>query len=107
MLGGFTVGARARSATAKSSDDTPLHVTAVQRDGRWFVSPVGTVLDLVDSVVSSTTQDQIYAMLGLYGELPVEAQVTLGQPIARYGTPRAMRMHVYTLDAHAGSTHRR
>ena len=29
----------------------PLHVKAVQRDGRWFVSPVGTVLDIVDSVV--------------------------------------------------------
>ena len=100
LLGSFTVGVGPFGGD-ESSDDTPLHVTAVQRDGRWYISPVGTVLDIVDSVVSATTQDQIYALLGLYGEMSVDGTVTLGQPV-QVGTPLAKRLQVYTVDAHAG-----
>ena len=100
LLGSFTVGVGPFGG-GESSDDTPLHVTAVQRDGRWYISPVGTVLDIVDSVVSATTQDQIYALLGLYGEMSVDGHVTLGQPV-QVSTPLAKRMQVYTVDAHAG-----
>ena len=100
LLGSFTVGVGPFGGD-ESSDDTPLHVTAVQRDGRWYISPVGTVLDIVDSVVSATTQDQIYALLGLYGEMSVDGTVTLGQPV-QVSTPLAKRLQVYTVDAHAG-----
>ena len=100
LLGSFTVGVGPFGG-GESSDDTPLHVTAVQRDGRWYISPVGTVLDIVDSVVSATTQDQIYALLGLYGEISVDGEVTLGQPV-HVSTPVAKQMQVYTVDAHAG-----
>jgi hypothetical protein len=100
LLGSVTVGVGPFGG-GESSDDRPLHVTAVQRDGRWYISPVGTVLDLVDSVVSSTTQDQIYALLGLYEDMSVDGQVTLGQPV-QVSTPLAKRMQVYTVDAHAG-----
>ena len=80
LLGSFTVGVGPFGG-GESSDDAPLHVTAVQRDGRWYISPVGTVLDIVDSVVSATTQDQIYALLGLYEDMSVDGAVTLGQPV--------------------------
>ena len=105
LLGSFTVGVGPFGG-GESSDDTPLHVTAVQRDGRWYISPVGTVLDIVDSVVSATTQDQIYALLGLYGEMSVDG----------HGDPRTAGAGQHTAcEADAGvhgrracrSTHRR
>jgi hypothetical protein len=78
-----------------------LRVTTVRRDGRWFVSPVGTLLDVVDAAAAELDREQLLAGLGLYEDLSVEGVATLGVPVT--GTSdHPMSVHVYNFDATAG-----
>ena len=77
----------------------PLRVFAVEREGRWFVSPVGSVVGLLEQVAENVTQEEVYSFLGLYNELPVDAALTFGEPaelIVR-STP-----NIFTFDGTAG-----
>ncbi len=75
-------------------------ITTVQRQGRWFISPVGTVLDLVDSWVNQVTQRQMYSMLGAPQRLPADATLSLGAPV-NVGEP-GTGASVFALDGRKG-----
>ena len=76
-----------------------LQITAVKRDGRWFVSPVGTALDVVDQWISSLTRTDIYAFLGIPQYLPADGTLALGQPVA---ISKASAVDVLSFDGHKG-----
>jgi hypothetical protein len=91
-LGGlylFPIG----SAASGSSDA----ITTVQEDGRWFVSPVGTVLDLLDHEIASITQRDLDTLLNVPELLPPDGTLTLGQPVAL-----TRSVSVYTFAGHRG-----
>jgi hypothetical protein len=75
-------------------------VTVVREQGRWFVSPVGTVLDLVDQYVSQLTQRQLYTTIGVADQLPPDGALTLGTP-TNLGDPVG-GASVLTMDAKRG-----
>jgi hypothetical protein len=80
--------------------DASAQISVVQRGGRWFVSPVGTVLDTVNREIATLDQRMLYALLNIPEELPPDGAVTLGKPIA---VPASMRgPAVYSLAGKAG-----
>jgi hypothetical protein len=77
----------------------PSEITVIRRDGRWFVSPVGTALDVLDVWIQRFDQRTLYSLLNLSYLLPPDGAITLG---------RALRIpasddvdHVYALAGHA------
>ena len=58
----------------------PVSIEVVREDGRWFVSPVSTALDLVDSFVAHVDARTIYPLINLGYLLPPDATLTLNQP---------------------------
>jgi hypothetical protein len=56
-------------------------VSLVREDGRWFVNPVGTVLDGVNAWIDQMDQRMLYEMLGLPNLLPPDGALVLGQPV--------------------------
>jgi len=74
-----------------------VRVTAVQRDGRWFLSPVGTALDYLDEALDRIDRDWLYVTFGLAYEIEPEAALTLGQAIEPQGGVR-----VFSLEGRAG-----
>jgi len=79
---------------------TAAQISVVRESGRWFVSPVGTVLDLVDHAIGSLTQRTLYSMLNVPDLLPPDGALTLGRPVtlARAGFGAS----VYSFAGHRG-----
>jgi hypothetical protein len=75
-------------------------ITAVKEDGRWFVSPVGTVLDLVDQAIAGVAQREIYELLNVPELLPPDGTLTLGTPVTLPAT--TFGSAVYSFDGHQG-----
>jgi hypothetical protein len=75
-------------------------VSLVRKDGRWFVSPVDTVLDGVNSWIDRLDRRTLYTMLGLPGSLPPDGPLVLGQPVTFDAASRNLR--ILSLDAHQG-----
>jgi hypothetical protein len=78
----------------------PVSIRVVRESGRWFVSPVGTVLDMLDSFVEHVDERTLYPLMGLGYRLPPDATLTLNQPLqlteaTRFG-------HVFQFDGQAG-----
>ncbi|MET1003302.1 MAG: hypothetical protein ABWZ15_15950 [Acidimicrobiia bacterium] len=92
--GGFSL-----SLVGMGNPAEPLRVLAVEREGRWFVSPVGSVVSLLHRVAENVTQEEVYSFLGLYNELPVDDVLTFGEPaeLVVRSTP-----NIYTFDGTAG-----
>jgi hypothetical protein len=61
---------------------TNTQISVVQRDGRWFVSPVGTVLDTLDRDIATLDQRTLYTMLNIPDQLPADGALTLGTTIS-------------------------
>lgn len=55
--------------------------TVVKESGRWFVSPVSTVLDLVNSSINGLDQRTLYELLNIPEQLPADAALRLGTKI--------------------------
>jgi hypothetical protein len=72
----------------------------VREDGRWFVSPVGTVLDMVDHLVQNVDEHTIYPIIGLGYLLPPNGTATINQPLQLSGT--AGYGQVYAFEGKAG-----
>jgi hypothetical protein len=71
-----------------SGTDTGSQFTVVQRDGRWFVSPVGTVLDVLDRSIAQLDRRFVYALLNVPNRIPFDGALTLGQPeVLRFSKP--------------------
>ena len=75
-------------------------VSSVRENGRWFVSPAGTVLDAVNAWIDRLDQRTLYTMLGLPGLLPPDGPLVLGRPVTLGATDRGLE--VLSLDAHKG-----
>ena len=77
-----------------------VSVRVVREDGRWFVSPVGTVLAAIDNFVERADERTIYPVIGLGYKLPPDATLTLNQPL-RLGAAVA-HQQVFAFDGQAG-----
>jgi hypothetical protein len=75
-------------------------ITVVRKGGRWFVSAVGTALDLVDEAIRTVTRRTLYTLMNVPDLLPPDGVLTLGEPISLQLSEYGAR--VYTFDGHAG-----
>ena len=71
---------RLREVTTPSSGAVSIEV--VREDGRWFVSPVTTVLNGLDAAIQHVDQRTVYSVLGLAYQLPPDGTITLNQPFS-------------------------
>ncbi|HET9729136.1 MAG TPA: hypothetical protein VFR41_06925, partial [Acidimicrobiia bacterium] len=75
-------------------------IRVVRENGRWFISPVGSVLDVLDRAIENMTQRDLYTLLNVPWQLPADGTLELGKPIT---VPRDGSIyHVYSFEAHAG-----
>ena len=74
--------------------------TVVRENGRWFVSGVGTVLDLLDHAIANVSERTVYSLMGVPNLLPPDGALTLGQPVTLAGGTYGYR--VYSFAGHAG-----
>jgi hypothetical protein len=79
--------------------NTTQGVTAVEQHGRWFVSPMTTVLQIADNAIANLTQRQLYLALGIPGQLPADGSIALGKPVTV--TPNA-DAKILTFAGHKG-----
>jgi hypothetical protein len=86
--------------TAPATADGPSQITVVQRDGRWFVSPVGTVLDVLNTWIRNIDRRGLYSLLHLSTELEPDGEIHLGEAVTVPGNVRGL--HVFTLEGHQG-----
>jgi hypothetical protein len=86
---------------ADGRGDAAMRITAVERDGRWFVSPVGTVLDYVDTWVANFDERAFASLLGDFDALPVDGELWKGTP-QRVESDGFGLMYAYTLQGTAG-----
>ena len=89
-----------RSSTAQG--DGPVSISVVRENGRWFVSPVTTVLDVVNAAVKSIDQRTIYTLFGLAYALPPDGTITLDQPFDVPVPSGIVLNRVYAFDGKAG-----
>ncbi len=83
-------------ATAPATADGPSQITVVQRDGRWFVSPVGTVLDVLNTWIRNIDRRGLYSLLHLPTELEPDGEIRLGEPVTVPGEcARYARVHLH------------
>jgi hypothetical protein len=75
-------------------------IRAMQVDGRWFVSPTGTALDIIDNVLHHMTREELYTVLRVPQELPPTGTLTLGQPQSFAAGDYAVR--ALSFSGHAG-----
>ena len=78
-------------------------ITVVEQNGRWFVSPVGTVLDVVDHFIAQLDRRSLFALLNIPNEIPPDGRLTLGQPIV-LRAPTNRGIQVLTFDGHKGES---
>jgi hypothetical protein len=60
--------------------DGPTRITAVERDGRWFLSPMGTALDYLDQWIASVDERTVASFFGDATELEPDGRIALNQP---------------------------
>ncbi len=94
-FGLMTVGANPGPAT-----QGPISIEVVREGGRWFVSPVSTVLDAVNSFVDHVDERSLYPLIGLGYLLPPDATITLNQPFTV--PPGSGYGRVYAFEGTAG-----
>ncbi|HEY5170929.1 MAG TPA: hypothetical protein VIK54_04295 [Acidimicrobiia bacterium] len=83
--------------------DQGSQITVVERDGRWFMSPVGTVLDVVDHFISQLDRRSLFVLLNIPNQIPPDGRLTLGRPIV-LRTPTNRGIRVLTFDGHKGES---
>ncbi len=81
--------------------DRSSQISVVKQGGRWFVSPVGTVLDVVDRFVSSIDRRSLFTMLNIPDQIPPDGSLTLGQPVVVH-SGGVSGIRVLTFAGHAG-----
>jgi hypothetical protein len=80
----------------------PVSISVVREGGRWFVSPVTTVLKVVDSAIEHVDQRTVYTFLGLAYELPPDGTVKLDQPFQVSAAKSVLASQVYAFDGKSG-----
>jgi hypothetical protein len=77
-------------------------ISLVREDGRWFVSPVGTALDVVNGWIDRLDKTMLDELLGLPPTGPIDGNLVLGRPVSFEtggGKPRFL-----SFDGHRGET---
>ncbi|MDQ1382500.1 MAG: hypothetical protein QOJ71_3219, partial [Actinomycetota bacterium] len=82
--------------------DPSAQFTVVQRDGRWFVSPVDTVLDVINQTISQLDRRSVYAMLNVPDRIPFDGALALGQPVVLSFSKPTYGGRVLSFDGHRG-----
>jgi hypothetical protein len=82
--------------------DQSSQFTVVKQDGRWFVSPVGTVLDALDHFIAQLDRRSLYTLLNIPNQLPPDGRLTLGQPVVLNAANQ--HLQVLTYDGHKGES---
>jgi hypothetical protein len=77
----------------------PSQITTVRRDGRWFVSPTGTALDVLDHWVDSIDDRALYTILDMPEAIPPHGAISLGETVV---VPAERGIHVYTFEGRRG-----
>jgi hypothetical protein len=88
------------AAPPDSAATGPVSIKVVREDGRWFVSPVGTALDIVDSFVQHVDERTLYPLIGLGYQLPPDGTLTVNQPM--HLADATGFGEVYAFDGNAG-----
>lgn len=83
------------------SGEATARVAVVEEDGRWFVSPVGTALDVVDSWIGGIDETTIAFFTGDYSKIEPEGTVTLGVPVTVQAS-RVPEAQVFTFEGTSG-----
>jgi hypothetical protein len=78
----------------------PVSIEVVREDGRWFVSPVSTALDLVDSFVAHVDERTLYPLINLGYLLPPDGALTINQPL--HFADAVTGAQVYEFEGQAG-----
>jgi len=91
-------------AGSDATTSGPISIDVVREDGRWFVSPVTTVLDLLDSAIDHVDERTVYSVLGLAYDLPPDGTITLDQPfqVPAPSSSSYFASRVYAFDGQAG-----
>jgi hypothetical protein len=90
-------------ASPLSALDKDSRISLVKQNGRWFVSPVGTVLDVIDHWITQVDRRSLFTLLDIPNQIPPDGALTLGRPIVvRAGT--YLDTKVLTFDGHEGES---
>ena len=95
-------GLLAYGSDSAATDSGPVSVEAVRESGRWFVSPVTTVLDAVDATIQRVDKRSIYTLLGLGYELPPDGAITIDQPFSVPAESSLLSSTVFSFDGTKG-----
>jgi hypothetical protein len=87
-------------SAALPPDDGPSQITTVRHEGRWFVSPTGTVLDVLEQWVDNIGDPELYGMLDLPEPVAPKGEIRMGETITVPGAERGV--HVYTFEGRRG-----
>ena len=90
------IGSDMNTASATGS----VSIEVVREGGRWFVSPVSTVLDALDASIDHVNERNLYPLIGLGYLLTPDAAITLDQPFTV--TQSKDVAHVYSFDGTKG-----
>jgi hypothetical protein len=81
--------------------DGPTTVEAVRHDGRWFLSPVATALDVLDAWVGNFDERALHSLLGDHGAIEPDGHIALGEPATVRGEGYGLG-YAYTFEGRAG-----
>ena len=102
LSGAVPFGLLAYSTGSTPPVSGPISIEAVRESGRWFVSPVTTVLDAVDSTIQHVDKRSIYTLLGLAYQLPPDGAITIDQPFKVATSNGFFSAFVYSFDGTKG-----
>lgn len=88
--------------TSSTQSSGSISIQVVRENGRWFVSPVTTVLDALDSAIQHVDQRTVYTLLGLAYQLPPDGNVTLDQPFTLPNDRGLLYSSVFAFDGTKG-----
>lgn len=90
-------------ASPLSALDKDSRITVVKQNGRWFVSPVGTVLDVLDHWITQVDRRSLFTLLDIPNQIPPDGALTLGRPIV-VGTATNLDTKVLTFEGRNGES---
>jgi hypothetical protein len=84
---------------ASSDDDVDARVGVVEEGGRWFVSPVGTALDMLDNWIGGVDEQTIALFTNDYSNIEPVGAITLGEPVT---IASGFEPQIFTFEGSAG-----
>ena len=96
-----SVSSRSGPATSTPASGS-VSVDVVRENGRWFVSPVTTVLKALDATVQHIDERTVYTLLGLGYELPPDGTITLNEPFTPPPRTGFFNSSIYAFDGTKG-----